>query len=513
MCVRCKSTGRKCDGYQPHRVQFVAGIGQGLGRQLPNPSLTRNANAPEEARALQFYRERTALKLSDHSHSEFWLRLVPQVSYSDLAVKHMIVTLASIEEALDTAPDPWPCFGRCLKHHSKAIGWITRTTPAPTVEVVLIFSVLFATYYNMQGKSSQALDHVENGFKIIHEWRGSQATHPEPSVTDASSEMIENQIGPMFAQLEEQIADLHSTPDKGTMKSAKEISQSQLLPFLMPRAFGSFEEARKYLRGVMSLVTHAMQLYSLFPNQNLDSVRAMQARNYLDDWLRSFEACKKAQSHQPFGNNISTTCMLLEIHHRAFRIMLESFSAQDEMKFDNFYADFVFVLAQSEALVSQQLSDSGSVNEKDINESRSTDDVRRFGLIPPLFLAATRCRVPHLRRQALSLLRSLQSADRVWNSNSAARIAEQVMLIEERGLDMVRRNAQIGDHRRIRLSSAEFDAELGKLRLKFRRFPYRAQGMLDEEEIVWPARISPFNGIEILDPVSHIVLLVLRLCI
>ncbi len=104
--MRCKSTGRKCDGYQPYRVRFLAVKGGGLDLRLPNPSLTYNTNAPEEARALQFYRERTALKLSDHSHSDFWLRLVLQVSYSDVAVKHMVVTLASIEEALDTAPDP-----------------------------------------------------------------------------------------------------------------------------------------------------------------------------------------------------------------------------------------------------------------------------------------------------------------------------------------------------------------------------------------------------------------------
>jgi hypothetical protein len=143
VCFRCKRTGRKRDGYQPHRVQFLAGIGPGLDRQLPNPPLIHNANTPEEARELQFYRERTALKLSDHSHSQFWLRLVPQVSYSDLAVKHIIVTLASIEGALGTAPNPWAFFDRCLKRHSKAISWITRTAPAPTVEVVLIFFSAF----------------------------------------------------------------------------------------------------------------------------------------------------------------------------------------------------------------------------------------------------------------------------------------------------------------------------------------------------------------------------------
>lgn len=81
---------------------------------------------------------------------------------------------------------------------------------------------------------------------------------------------------------------------KGTLRSLKEISQTRLLPFLMPCMFSSFDEAHKYIRGVMSPVTHAIQLYSLFPSQNLHSARALQARNYLDDWLRSFEACKKS---------------------------------------------------------------------------------------------------------------------------------------------------------------------------------------------------------------------------
>jgi hypothetical protein len=196
------------------------------------------------------------------------------------------------------------------------------------VEVVLIFSVLFATYNNMQGKSSDALGHVENGFNIIREWRASQTSDLRPCQNDAGSEVIENEIGPMFASLVGQIADLHSSPDKGTLNLPKEISQPHLLPFLMPRAFSSFGEAYRYLRGVMSLVTHAMQLYSLFPNQKSDSIRALQARNYLDDWLRSFEACKKAHSYQPFGENSSRTCILLEIHRRAFCIMFESFPVQ-----------------------------------------------------------------------------------------------------------------------------------------------------------------------------------------
>lgn len=80
---------------------------------------------------------------------------------------------------------------------------------------------------------------------------------------------MEKQIGPMFASLEEQITDLHSSPNKETVNLPKGITQLQLLPVLMPPAFSSFEEAHRYLRSVMSLVAHAMQLYNLFPNQKI----------------------------------------------------------------------------------------------------------------------------------------------------------------------------------------------------------------------------------------------------
>jgi hypothetical protein len=175
--------------------------------------------------------------------------------------------------------------------------------------------------------------------------------------------------------------------------------------FLIPRAFGGFDEAHKYLRDVMSLVTHAMHLYSFFPSQKLDPIKALQARNYLGDWQRSFEACKKSHSHQPFGNNVSRACVLLEIHYRIFCIMLESFPVQDEMRFDSFNADFAFVIAQSRALIPRWCHQIDNIDGSSSKHSESTIDNCQLGLIPPLFLTVTRCRMPHVHRQALSLLR------------------------------------------------------------------------------------------------------------
>ena len=499
-CLKCKSTDRKCDGYQKPGFIFRTVIGS-LDKRLPHPSSTHNPNSPEEGRALQFYRERTALKLSDHAHPDFWLRLVPQLGCSDPAVKHMMIAIASVEEALDIAENPWRCYDSCLRHHSKAIRSITRTRPSPPLEVALIFALLFSTYSNMHGRSSSAIVHVNNGLNIIREWRSSypssrQAPH-DPS------ELIENQIGPIFMRLEQQILGMTPGSEQDPGVHPEPVGQPELLPFLIPRVFADFNSAQKYLRAVMSIILHSMQLYNLFPTQDLNSVRALQSRNYLAEWLQSFEACRIIQPQQPVDVSASKLCLLLEIHYRSFLIMLNTFSFQNETTFDNFEADFAFIITQARMLINVQSNDRDQ-NGSNGNHDRSKQFETSLGLIPPLFLTATRCRNPITRRKALSLLRThaLDRTEGIWNNKSAARIAEQVMLIEEHGVRPLRSCADVQEHKRIRLSSAEFDDLRGRLLLQYKRFPYQEHDGMCQDEIIWPIHVSEHNGVEPTEPVS-----------
>jgi hypothetical protein len=54
-----------------------------------------------------------------------------------------------------------------------------------------------------------------------------------------------------------------------------------------------------------------------------------------------------------------------------------------------------------------------------------------MGIVPPLFMVATKCRDPTLRRQAIQLLKSSARREGMWDSNMAARISEWVMTLEE----------------------------------------------------------------------------------
>jgi hypothetical protein len=54
-----------------------------------------------------------------------------------------------------------------------------------------------------------------------------------------------------------------------------------------------------------------------------------------------------------------------------------------------------------------------------------------LGIVAPLFVVATKCRVPTLRRQAIELLRGCSRREGMWDSELTARIAHWVMTLEE----------------------------------------------------------------------------------
>lgn len=57
-----------------------------------------------------------------------------------------------------------------------------------------------------------------------------------------------------------------------------------------------------------------------------------------------------------------------------------------------------------------------------------------MGVVIPLYTVASQCRDPIIRQKAIALLRSTSCQEGLWNSLLAARAAERIMEIEERGL-------------------------------------------------------------------------------
>jgi hypothetical protein len=102
----------------------------------------------------------------------------------------------------------------------------------------------------------------------------------------------------------------------------------------------------------------------------------------LQEWYESLE--------QYHGPSWPSDIRLLKVHHRTAILLARTISPTTEMIYDEYLEDFIYVLLEFRDLLEIR---SSALFENDL------------GLIPPLYLVASCCRDPLLRREAISLLR------------------------------------------------------------------------------------------------------------
>lgn len=89
-------------------------------------------------------------------------------------------------------------------------------------------------------------------------------------------------------------------------------------------------------------------------------------------------------------------------------------------------------------------------------------------IVGPLFSIAHRCRDPHLRRRAISLLYKVPRQEGIWNSLLTARGAERLMNLEEEGLE-VQCAADVPAWKRITEIDVTFDQQRRRGYIRYSR--------------------------------------------
>jgi hypothetical protein len=89
-----------------------------------------------------------------------------------------------------------------------------------------------------------------------------------------------------------------------------------------------------------------------------------------------------------------------------------------------------------------------------------------------------------IRRQAINVLHDSKRRERVWDSCAAARVAERVMTIEERGL-VVSECQDAPSSTRIMLVNQTIYSQTYITNLQFKRAPWSDAAPLEEEMIFW----------------------------
>ena len=157
-CVRCSSTGRKCDGYDydkqvDNNSQLVVQP-QTISVTLPaNGPVTKLFGSDKEHRSFDFFCHRSASHLAGFYGCDFWERLVLRAAHFDQGIRHAIVALGTIHERfssrygsqfLDDRDDEHVKFA--LSQYNLAIKEIVNPTgrrQRPTADVYLASCLIF----------------------------------------------------------------------------------------------------------------------------------------------------------------------------------------------------------------------------------------------------------------------------------------------------------------------------------------------------------------------------------
>lgn len=111
-CLRCTSTGRKCDGYSYELDKSPApgSTGDIVVRTSVKSDLVVNPFGTErERRSWDFFCIKSVSHLSGFYGSEFWGRLVLQAAHHDQGIRHALIALSSVHERYERQHE-FPCF-------------------------------------------------------------------------------------------------------------------------------------------------------------------------------------------------------------------------------------------------------------------------------------------------------------------------------------------------------------------------------------------------------------------
>lgn len=213
----------------------------------------------------------------------------------------------------------------------------------------------------------------------------------------------------------------------------------------LPSIFTSLREAESFLRTIQNKLFHFVKSkgnvyrYSEpghIPLEVLGVAKDLQEQ--LEQWKTAFLSSLKLirSLHDP---KTVGSISLLQIHHLTSTILAANCLYSEETIYDQYDSEFTSIVNLSEKLLSLSSSNETlySTTASHISSPSSGQylDNLNFsidlGIVQPLYVTATKCRIPSLRRHAVSLMRRFSHQEGIWNGPIIAKIAQRVIEVEE----------------------------------------------------------------------------------
>ncbi|KAK2019417.1 hypothetical protein LZ32DRAFT_573031 [Colletotrichum eremochloae] len=457
-------------------------------------TLYRPANnlqlTPQEGLYFQLFRSHTANELSGYFDSVFWTRTVLQECHSENAIRHAVVALGALYKTLEqTCESPpgspselaSPMNGAyrhwevAVKQYSEAINALVQLRrDQKSHRTLLMASVLLACFDSFVGDHRQAIRQIQTGLSLLEQLRAERRR----SFMPISEEPVEEELVTMFTRLAIQAKSydmafhfpepyvIRLTPQTPELPQSPPSdagsSPSTMSSVSVPDQFSSLMEARiawdKLLEKMMRF-TETLFVYQKSTGANgpmgilPKSLKqyGMSFKGQLDAWSEAFDYLLESRTAPGVSFQEKAGIAVLKMFQIMSQILFLMTYSDSESQFDVFQSHFKAIVDLASEVVGDEerraaarrcpdpsqchhrhnhtpdIFGGHEYNTYHIKPSFSAD----LGIVPPLFVVATKCRHPVIRRQAIQLLRSSARREGMWDSELTARIGQWVATIEE----------------------------------------------------------------------------------
>lgn len=408
-----------------------------------------------ERESFDWFRHRASVKLCGVFSSRFWDTLVLQASMTAPAVLHALLALGSAHrlEVMRSCPQKETSSESCeqqerftLEQYNKAIASLRPHFEKPgrnpsSTRMVLITCAIFVCLELLRERYMEGQTHLENGLNLLSQLQadlqpaGTQGLimlgHPQESVNDS---YLAEAFSRLYAQ-----SSLFGRVPGGCCRSKSYAIATVLADSTIqapPPLFSSMSQARQHLDGLFNAI-HCLTVQC--PRDRT----AREASSELLDtqsriltglrlWQRAYKVSRLNLTSQ-LNVRDALSYPLLSVYHTMAVIMVTTCLAPpDESIFDSFEESFISVVSASEVLLEEAIA-TIAADKAEGYCSGGFSFTADIGLIPPLYYTALKCRVPALRRRAIKMLETATHKESIWNGAVAARIAREVVTIEEEG--------------------------------------------------------------------------------
>ncbi|KAJ5167243.1 uncharacterized protein N7482_006024 [Penicillium canariense] len=359
-CVRCSSTGRRCE-YEENGTPPKAPSTPSSLIPSHTPSLSPNSGR-RERRAFEYYFQHAAKYLAGGMNIDFWTDVVPQICRTEPAVWDAMIAISGLFEYPDQCTDfIFLKHSKQQSHHlnqaqQEALTWYSRSMSGihSQIErgsadpyVALISCVLFICIETIQGRMEGALRLYKQGVTLILDLRTQVALG---GVTATKTALLEHTIIPLFLRLGTisltisgvQPSELFAFSEHGSStKFTSIISARSTMTILATEVILFEREGTVHLRAVGGEAF--IQPYMVAKKQCL--------QNRLDDWYRAYAyLCRNIQAGSASSSPLLSEPILLT-YHAAASIMLSGSLTDLETVYDAHHADFVTIIEQADLVL------------------------------------------------------------------------------------------------------------------------------------------------------------------